>query len=479
MRDKRPASWFVVLSTVLSVASVAVVRRASPPTRLVIITLDTTRADHLSIYGNASIRTPHLEQLARDSTVFDRALSVAPLTLPAHCSLFTGLYPPHHGVRDNTGAPLGYEHITLAERLQARGFRTAAFVASAVFEVDRGLAQGFDQYISVSQAEHEGLASGQRRGDSVVNDAISWIAENQQSPLFMWVHLYDPHRPYDAPEPFRSAYEDPYDAEIAFADAQVGRVIDALVERKLLDETVVVIAGDHGESLGEHGERDHGIFVYNNVLRVPLIIRTPRTAARRVMQPVRLIDVMPTVLELLRMPAAPADGVSLLGMMHGNTPQPELDAYSESMYPRRYGWSRVQALQAGRYKLIDSPRPELYDLERDPSEQQNVFEKRRAVAAALATRLAMLSRGESSGRAPESSIAADLRHRLASLGYVSAHASIASEDDRTLPDPKDCIQVLWRDPWSRAGQDGPVDPRCVSRSSRVPMDRRIETGAIR
>ncbi len=320
-----------------------------PQVNIVVITLDTTRADRLSPYGYMDASMPALERLAREGVIFDRAMTVAPLTLPAHSSVFTGLFPPRHGVRDNADRALASNHTTLAETLRAHGFRTGAFVSSVVLASDRGLAQGFDRYVDVPASDDRRPRRLQRRGDEVMTDAIRWVDEVRSAPFFLWAHLYDPHRPYDPPEPYRSRHFDPYVGEIAFADAQIGRLLDRLRERGLLERTIVIVAGDHGESLGEHGEENHGIFVYENVLRVPLIIRVPdalksrSVAPRRVGDIVRLVDVTPTVLDLLGLTVLssngerPIDGVSLVDRMRGTPQTSELEAYAESLYPARFG----------------------------------------------------------------------------------------------------------------------------------------------
>jgi choline-sulfatase len=445
------------------------------PLGVVIITLDTTRADRLSAYGFMDAAMPHLDRLAREGAVFDQATSVAPLTSPAHCSLFTGLFPPAHGVRDNADRPLSSEHTTLATILRAQGFRTGAFVGSVVLNADRGLAQGFDQYrgvVNPDASERATAPSRRRRADEVVTDAIRWIDGIHGSRFFVWAHLFDPHRPYDPPEPFRSRYTDPYIAEIAFADSQIGRLLEALDRRKLLDRTIVVVAADHGESLGDHGERDHGIFVYESVLHVPLIVRAPNVLPRRVADVVRLVDVMPTVLDLLGVPRRPVDGISLVGMMHGEPRQVELDAYSESEYPRRFGWSPLRALRTGRYKLIDAPRPELYDLDRDPFEERNIYEERRGLARVLGQRLASLERGMPASPRDDGTDpipAADLQQRLTSLGYIGSGAPRARSDHHDLPDPKDCIGVFSSAPPGSASAAEPRcrggDPRSVNRTA--------------
>jgi choline-sulfatase len=388
------------------------------PGGVVIVTLDTTRADRLPAYGFMDASMPHLDRLAREGVVFDRAVTPAPLTLPAHASLFTGLYPHNHGVRDNADRPLADRHVTLAEALRSRGFQTAAFVGSAVLDADRGLAQGFETYGDVQPGIESTQYGRQRRAVSVMDDAIAWLEERAGSPVFLWAHLYDPHLPYDPPEPYRSQNLDPYVGEIAYADAQIGRLIETLERRDQLDRTIVIVAGDHGESLGDHGERDHGMLLYEGVLRVPLIMRVPGVAPRRVPSIVRLIDVMPAVLELLRLDAPATDGVSLAPLLHGREGHRELDALSESMYPMRFGRRPVRAVRDGRFKLIDATPPELYDLDRDPFEQSNLYDDRRVLAGALLKRMRG-AEGAATAVPSLSAPPAELRERLAALGYGS------------------------------------------------------------
>jgi arylsulfatase A-like enzyme len=421
-------------------------RRPNPPLGVVVITLDTTRADRLSTYGFHDVSLPHLERLAREGIVFDQATTVAPLTLPAHSSLFTSLLPPNHGVRDNSDTALDDAHTTLAEVLRARGFRTGAFVGSIILGPTRGLKQGFEQYQAVPEPDRPTpeIETRQRRADEVVNDAIRWLDTVGDSRFFLWTHLYDAHRPYDPPEPYRSKYgHNLYVGEIAFADSQIGRLLQSLEQRHLLDRTVVVVVGDHGEALGEHGERDHGIFVYEDVLRVPLIIRAPGLRPTRVEEIVRLTDVMPTVLELLDVPSPPVDGVSLASVMDGSKRALNLEAYSESLYPQRLGWSPLRALRQGKFKLIDAPRPELFDVEDDPAELTNIYDNRRALAEAMTARLAALARGRDSTSTPRQGVNSDLQAQLASLGYLGGAPRHESSGRASLPDPKDCIGSFW------------------------------------
>jgi arylsulfatase A-like enzyme len=426
-------------------------RSESVPVGLVIVTLDTTRADRISSYGYMDVSMPALDRLAAEGIVFDQATTVAPLTLPAHTSLFTGVLPPKHGVRDNADAPLADDHPTLAGILRARGFRTAAFVGSIVLDSDRGLARGFEQYQGVIPAGRAKSPRQQRRADEVIAGATRWLDTVGDSNFFLWAHLYDAHRPYDPPGRFRSI-RNPYVGEIAFMDSQIGLLMNTLERRQLLDRTLVVVVGDHGESLGEHGERDHGIFTYESVLRVPLIVRAPNVRAGRVAEVVRLTDVMPTVLDLFNISPPATDGVSLSGLMRGTRHDLGLEAYAESMYPQRLGWSPVHALRRDRFKFIEAPRPELYDLERDPFEQVNVYERYPAVANAFKHRLLELERAGRSGWNEPSPAPPSLQHRLASLGYVARTGRRIERSGDERPDPKDCMGVYN----SRLGTDREV-----------------------
>lgn len=403
----------------------------APPLNIVVVTLDTTRTDRLSPYGNGDVSMPALERLAREGAVFDRAYTVVPLTLPAHTSLFTGLLPTAHGVRDNADPPLAPAVETLAEALQAVGYRTAAFVGSAVLQHDRGLAQGFDRYDDTT-ASGVTPAPAQRSGSAVVDDAIVWLEQTGNRPFFLWTHLYDAHQPYEPPEPFASRVADRYVAEIAFADAQLGRLLDAIDRRGVRDRTVVVVLGDHGEALGDRGERDHGIFLYDNVMQIPLLIRGPGVPVRRVAELAHITDVMPTILDLSAVPSRRVDGISLLPAIKGAAGRAE--AYAESTYPKRLGWSPIYALRDRRYKLIAAPRPELYDLDADPFEQTNIAGKRASIVAAMQRRLEELT---AVGRSVAAPVSQELRDRLAALGY----ASRGSAPTGALPDPKDCVAL--------------------------------------
>jgi choline-sulfatase len=432
---------------------------AKPGLNLLVITLDTTRADRLGAYGFADAGTPVLDRLAREGTLFLHATSAAPLTLPSHSSIFTGRFPPVHGVRDNGGFFLDDKEETLAETLKARGFTTGAFIGAYVLDSKWGINQGFSKYVDdfdLSKYRAISLGAIQRPGNEVVDRALEWMQSldtSGTSRFFAWVHLYDPHTPYEAPEPYKSAFPNrPYQAEIAFTDAQVGRLISYLESRHLLERTVVIIAGDHGESLGDHGEQAHGFFVYESVTHVPLIVRAPLpdTKGRRVEDPVRLVDITPTALEMMGVSSSvPMDGHSLVPLLTGATRELGLESYSEAMYPlHHFGWSDLRALREGRFKLIAAPRPELYDLAADPGETMNLFEARRSLGERMLSRLdEMEAAWERSGpgrRQEPVEVDPDAKARLAALGYVGSFVATAVDKGKraNLADPKDKVHLF-------------------------------------
>ena len=353
---------------------------AAPAIRpnVLLITLDTTRADRLGSYGYSGASTPNLDRLAAAGVRFNRALSSAPLTLPAHASVMTGRHPYTHGVRNNGHFTLAADVPTLAAAFEAAGYETAAFVSSFVLDRQFGLARGFTRYDdALDEAPAGGMTSLEleRRGDRTVAAASDWLASRSSrtatQPFFLWVHLYDAHHPYVPPSPFREQFAGrPYDGEVAFDDALVG----ALLQRAGFGSatTMVVVAGDHGESLGDHGESTHGLFVYEAALRVPLIMAGPGLAASVVSEPVGLIDVAPTILDIAGLGALPnADGRSLRALMtNGGAGEEAPPVYAETYFPQFFmGWSPLRTIQTGRWKFIEAPEPELYDLLADPAEK--------------------------------------------------------------------------------------------------------------
>jgi arylsulfatase A-like enzyme/Tfp pilus assembly protein PilF len=428
------------------------VKRLFPPRQarnLLLVSIDTLRADHVGCYGYAGAQTPRLDGLAAGGLRFAQATTVVPLTLPAHSSLMTGTFPTWHGVRDNGGFYLGDDQLTLAELLREKGYRTGGFVGSFVLDRRWGIAQGFDRYFDEFDLKKFEQAASmdliQRPGSEVVDHALAWLGQERDKPFFTWVHLYDPHAPYEAPEPYRSRFPataiGAYDAEIATADAQVGRLLDALDADGRLPETLVVVVGDHGEMLGEHGEQTHGFFVYDAAVHVPLIVSGPGVPVRTIADQVRIVDVMPTALALLGMALPKAvQGVSLVPLARGE--RLSLVAHSESWYPRyHYGWSDLQSLQDGRFKYIRAPRPELYDLDTDRPEQKDLARDDTARTATLDRALSDLLARTANAAAAKGprTIDAETEERLAALGYVAGSVSPRHLEERPRGDPKDKI----------------------------------------
>lgn len=419
---------------------------------LLVVTLDTTRADRIGAYGGR-VRTPAFDRLAKEGVLFEQTASVAPLTLPAHTSIFTGRFPPEHGVRDNGGFFVSPKEVTLARVLKGAGFQTGAVTAAYVLDGKWGLNVGFDTYVDdweVNRMREVTPGSMQRPANEVVDRALPWLEKVKDQRFFAWLHFYDPHGPFTPPEPYASEYAGrPYDGEIAFMDSQLGRVIDFLERNGLLDKTVIAVLGDHGESLGDHGEDSHAFFVYESTIRVPFVVRAPfsRVAPRRVADPVREVDVMPTVLDLLGVPTPKGiAGRSLVPLLTGDSKDMGLEAYAEAMYPlHHFGWADTRTLRVGRYKVFDAPRPEFYDLEQDPGELKNLFAERRTLADQMLARLRQLhdawtAAGASSEAAPE--IDPEVRSRLAALGYVGSFVATSSSERTDRPDPKDKIDLF-------------------------------------
>jgi arylsulfatase A-like enzyme/tetratricopeptide (TPR) repeat protein len=421
--------------------------RSAAGHNVLLITLDTTRPDHLGCYGYGLARTPRLDGLARDGIRFARVYCPAPLTLPSHSTILTGLYPATHGVRNN-GHELAAKWRTLAGILKERGFATAAFVSSFSVDSRFGLGRGFDVYDDTfqPQAPLKG-ANAERRAEETFARFSRWLDKSAGDRFFAWVHYYDPHLPYDPPPPYRDETAGrPYDGEIAYMDHYVGAVLDALEAKGLLDKTLIVVAGDHGEGFGDKVETGHGIFLYEETLRVPLLLRDPAAFPRpRVVEDsVRLVDVAPTILETLGLKAEAAgmEGQSLLPRVR-NRVRGDLDSLVETFYPREnFGWSELVGLVSGPWKFIHSPRPELYDLANDPGERTDLAgsspDKAAELRKKLEQELLRLSAppGVSGGPAAART---DDRERLRSLGYVNfAPAKPGAE----APDPKDKIGLL-------------------------------------
>lgn len=438
-----PAKWFGVAALALPMACARTpppAERPSVATNVLVITIDTLRADRVGVYGASNVETPNIDRLAHEGAWAPQTDVPVPLTRPSHISLLTGRYPAEHGIRDNLSPPLKEDVPLLEELFQQRGFATAAFVSSSVLDRQSGLGRGFDVY-----SDHFEGGADQRTGDAVTSEAIGWLRNPPKPKFFAWVHLYDPHAPYTPPEPYLSRYANrPYDGEVAFCDEQVGRLVGALRGAGTLDTTLVVVTSDHGEALGEHGEDVHGYFVYESTLRVPLVLRGPGISpGTRIETLARTVDLFSTILDLTGLGAAlqRSSGRSLAPAFHGArlTDEP---AFAESLVPLlHYGWSDLRAVRDGRWKYILAPRSELYDLESDPGEQHNVAVEQQTRAAAMRSGLEQqLKKEASSSSRPSPSAAgipADLLERLGSLGYVSPGGSVDRKSAGA--DPKDKI----------------------------------------
>jgi len=456
--------WLLAISIFVIVSIGAGAQKSEPnPLNVVLITIDTLRADHLGCYGYKQIRTPNIDGLAADGTRFERAFSLVPVTLPSHTTMLTGTYPMRSGMHDFSANKLNPEQPTLASVLKQAGYATGAVVAAAVLDSRFGLNHGFDFYydhFEFSRLDERNLDEMERPGNEVADLTLDWLAKtspgkNSPQKFFLWMHLYDPHFPYNPPEPYKHEYaERPYDGEIAFADAQVGRLVRYLKEKGIYDNTVIVLAGDHGESLGEHGEKTHGFFIYNATMHVPLIIRVPGSpGGRTVADPVSLVDLMPTMLGAVGVEVpAEVQGKSLLARVRGDEAQAvdrERSVYGETFLPRiHFNWSELRGAENTKYHFIDAPKPELYDLAKDPGETHNLLGEKKAVAEEMRAKLAALIRDYSAGKelAEKTGLDPALMERLKSLGYAAFSGGGDSDRDLTisgrgLPDPKDRIEA--------------------------------------
>lgn len=419
-------------------------------TNVVIITIDTLRADRLGCYGFALARTPQIDALAEQGVRCTNAITTAPITLPAHTSILTGLYPPAHGVRDNGAYALGDDVVTLAERLKDAGYATQAFVSALVLNRRYNLTQGFDGYDDDLWAEGAApmFMIRDRPAHKTAARAVTWLEhwgqETQRRPFFVWIHFFDPHHPYEARVPNRYLLPTSYDAEIAAADQGVGMVIDALKRLGTLDETLVIMTADHGESLGEHKEKTHGIFIYDATVLVPLILRCPSLLPQgKVYEgPVRVVDIVPTILGALDLPGKEqTQGVDLLPAFAGKVEPPELPQYSESLLCEvGFGMAPLYGVRLAGHKWIRAPKPEVYNLRDDPKELHNIYEDQPEISRRLDGELeAILS--DSRGRATavkENPMDRETLEMLYSLGYLAPRQERESMGGM---DPKDGIEL--------------------------------------
>lgn len=395
-----------------------------------LITIDTLRADHLGCYGYKDIETPTIDSVAADGVRFSQAFTHSPITNTSHTTILTGLLPSVHGVTD-FGVPLAPSHVTWAELLKKQGYTTAAFIGAVILDSNQlapGLDRGFDFYdnFPAKTESKDRFGRVERRAQAVITDAESWFAQHPTAPRFMWVHLFDPHDPYEPPPPFSEKYaKHLYDGEIAYADSQLGHFIGTLKKSGVYDKAIIIIVGDHGEGLGEHGEDTHGLFLYDSTLHVPLIVKLPAGAhhGEVIEKLVRTTDILPTVLALTSTPAPPElNGSSLVPLINSEN-DPARELLGETDYPLRWGWAPIKALREQKAKLIEAPKPEFYDLESDPHELKNLY-----AAGSPA------QSGNSAARGTQAELQTEMVEWKSKLPATPASAA-------NLPDPKDKVEV--------------------------------------
>lgn len=421
----------VPILVLLLTCSPAGTGRSVRPRHIILISIDTLRSDHLGAYGYTRARTPNLDAFARDGILFEHAFSHSPLTLPSHASMLTGMLPAGHGLRDNIGFRKSDGIETVPQMLKRNGFATGAVVSAFVLRKASGIDQGFD-YFDDAIREHAGESLGgiQRNGSESVALAREWIRQKKDKPFFFFLHLYEPHAPYDAPDPLRSSSATPYDADVSLADSFFGSFVQFLQSEKIYDDALIFLVSDHGEGLGDHGEAEHGIFLYREAIQVPVIIKIPRNArgGSRVQTPIQLIDLRPTI--------QAAAGISSLegtvGMdVLSNNLNEKRKIYSETYYPRlHFGWSDLHSLIENGKHYIHAPLPELYDINADPAEKINRFAEDRRSSSAMRQAIAPFVKPI---RAPEA-IDPEEARKLAALGYLGGSSSVQSGE--TLADPK-------------------------------------------
>ena len=421
-----------------------------PVPNVILITIDTVRADHLGCYGAKNIQTPTLDALGHDGVVFERAISQVPLTWPSHTAILTGLYPFQNGVQDFTGQPLDARFRSVAQAFKQHGYATGAVVSAFVLDRSWGLARSFDFYDDAFAPEafaNRDLGLVDRRAGESVDHALAWLKKNPRRPFFFWLHLYDPHSPYDPPEPYRSQYQGHlYDGEIAYADHELGRLISWLKRNQLYDPSWIVFLSDHGESLGEHGEHEHGFFVYNATVHIPLIVKLPVGSGirpGRVTRPVETTAVAPTLMRAAGIHDAVEKQFISPELLRNDSPS-DAAAYSETFYPfSSFGWSPLHALETNRFHYVDAPQPELYDVIADPEEKNNLAPQQTATLAVLKDKLQaqFRERPYTPAENSNSGLSPDALDKLRSLGYVAYRSPVSANTLAAgLADPK---SKLW------------------------------------
>ena len=435
----KPA-WILAICWALTLRSAAQQRTAPD---IFLVTIDTLRADHVHCYGYDAIQTPAIDSLAKDGVRFAQAFTPSPITNTSHTTILTGLLPSKHGVTD-FAVPLAESHATMAELLKAKGYKTAAFIGAVILDsksLAPGLDRGFDYYDNFPEHSQEKVRWGrvERRGMDVVTRAQKWLTAHPAGPHFVWIHLYDPHDPYEPPAPFSETYKSRlYDGEIAYADSALEKFLGLLKLRGWYRNSVIVMVGDHGEGLGEHREETHGIFLYDATTHVPLLIKTPgsQAAGKTIEAQVRTTDILPTILQFVKTPSPKdLDGEALQNYWQ-TADTTDRVAFGETDYPLRFGWAPLRSVRTEGFKFIEAPRPELYDLRADPKEINNKYTTADATAKKLQAEVEEI-RAKTPGR-PGETTSEGASEKLKALGYAGQGGP--APEGAALPDPKDKIE---------------------------------------
>jgi arylsulfatase A-like enzyme/thioredoxin-like negative regulator of GroEL len=441
--------WVAAMAVAATLSPAQTVAGSSPLPDVYLVTIDTLRADHIHCYGDDKIQTPALDSLAQDGIRFAQAFTPSPITNTSHTSILTGLLPSVHGVTD-FGVPLKKTFPTWAELLRNDGYQTAAFIGAVILDARTlapGLDRGFDYYDNFPEhapaGEHWGYV--ERRGMDVVHRAETWMGSHGQKPRFVWVHLYDPHDPYEPPAPYSQIYKDRlYDGEIAYADAALGDLLNYLKHENRYRNALIIVVGDHGEGLGEHGEQTHGIFLYDSTTHVPLIIKPAGAQSEKVVAAqVQTTDILPTVLDLLRISPPSTTGNRSLAPYFTETKPNDRVVFGETDYPLRFGWAPLRAVRSGGFKFIEAPRPELYDLGPDPAELKNEYEPWNATVQQLRAQIASSAMRPPSVSSSTGAAGKETLSQLRALGYLGPgdeKTSTNVPELSSLPDPKDKIE---------------------------------------
>lgn len=456
MRGFRWLGCFLLLAPLASATSPTRPQPLTNRPNIVLITLDTTRADRMGFLGSKLGLTPNLDALAKEAVSFPHAYSHVPLTPPSHATILTSTYPQFNHLQ-YMGEPLTKDLPYIPEILRRRGYRTGAFVGSMILDPKNITAFGFERGFDVYNAgfhkrkkDEDRYQSVERRAVDVVDRATNWLSKKPAGPFFLWVHCYDPHGPYDPPEPFKSRFQDPYDGEIAYTDSAMGKLFSTLRSRNLFDNTLIVITADHGEAFGEHGERHHGVFLYDETIHVPLLVKMPKqlSAGVTVDTRARLVDIAPTMLQVADLPIPAAmQGSSLVSLIkHSEEPTKAKDsdrpAYSETIYSHRaFGWSVLTTWRTGKYLYVQAPKRELYDESSDPQALKNIETTGKAVADTLSGQLNEFRQKTSAASTSSSKLDPEQAENLRALGYLPSTIKGGSTADEDGPDPKDHIEI--------------------------------------